>query len=293
MTDPSDSTNARPVSVAVAACQVAPVLGDPQANRDIVASAVGEAVAVGARVVVLPELVSSGYVFADRAEAARSAEPVDGPTLQMWCGLARTHHLVLVGGFCELGDGDALHNSAAVVDQTGVRAVYRKTHLWDRERLIFTPGDVPPPVVDTEIGRISTVICYDLEFPEWVRLPALAGAQLLAAPVNWPAYPRRDDQRPLEVVRAQADASVNRMAVIACDRAGVERNVDWVGGSAVIDADGWVLAGGNSTTEPHTVTAEVDLDLALDKRVGGLSDIHADRRPELYEGVTHRVPGAP
>jgi predicted amidohydrolase len=266
----------------VAACQVAPVLGDPQANRHIMTTAVGGAATAGAKVVVLPELVSSGYVFSDRAEAARSAEPVDGPTLQLWCSLARVHHLVLVGGFCELGGDDVLYNSAAIVDHTGLRAVYRKTHLWDRERLIFAPGDAPPPIVDTEVGRISTVICYDLEFPEWVRIPALAGTQLLAAPVNWPAYPRRDDQRPLEVVRAQADASVNRMAVVACDRTGAERNVDWVGGSAVIDADGWVLAGGNATREAHMVTAEVDLDLALDKRVGGLSDIHNDRRPELY-----------
>ncbi|ORA34620.1 nitrilase-related carbon-nitrogen hydrolase [Mycobacterium aquaticum] len=274
------------MTVAVAACQVSPVLGDPQANRCIVAAAVGDAANAGAKVVVLPELVSSGYVFSGRAEAARSAEPVDGPTIQLWCSLARTHHLVLVGGFCELGRDDALYNSAVIVDHTGLRAVYRKTHMWDRERLIFTPGDAPPPVVDTEIGRISTMICYDLEFPEWVRIPALAGAQLLAAPVNWPTYPRRDDQRPLEVVRAQADASVNRMAVVACDRTGVERKVGWVGGSVVIDADGWVLAGGNATAEAQTVTAEVDLDLALDKRVGGLSDIHSDRRPELYERVT-------
>lgn len=273
----------------MAACQVTPVLGDPAANRDIVTTTVADAAARGARLVVLPELVSSGYMFTDRAEATRTAEPVDGPTIRQWCSLARTHQLVIVGGFCELGGNDTVYNSAAVVDRTGVRAVYHKAHLWDRERLIFTPGDTPPPVVDTEIGRISTMICYDLEFPEWVRLPALAGAQLLAAPVNWPAYPRREDQRPLEVVRAQADASVNRMAVVACDRAGTERDVDWVGGTAVIDPDGWVLAGGTSTVEPHTVTAEVDLALALDKRIGGLSDIHKDRRPELYERVAHRA----
>jgi predicted amidohydrolase len=276
-------------AVVVAACQIAPVLGDPEANRHIVATAVTDAAARGARIVVLPELVSSGYMFTDRAEAARAAEAVDGDTIRQWCSLARTHHLVIVGGFCELGGNDTVCNSAAIIDHTGVRAIYRKAHLWDRERLIFTPGDTPPPVIDTEIGRISTMICYDLEFPEWVRIPALAGAQLLAAPVNWPDYPRRDDQPPLDVVRAQADASVNRMAVVACDRAGTERDVDWVGGTAIIDPDGWVLAGGTSTDEPHTVTAEVDLALALDKRIGGLSDIHNDRRPELYEQVARRA----
>jgi predicted amidohydrolase len=276
------------MTTVVAGCQVAPVLGDPAANREVVTAAVADAAGQGARVVVLPELVSSGYVFTDRAEAAAAAEPADGDTIRHWHNLARTHHLVIIGGFCELGANDTLYNSAAIIDPTGVRAVYRKAHLWDRERLIFTPGNTPPPVVATEAGRISTMICYDLEFPEWVRIPALAGAQLLAAPVNWPAYPHPDNQRPLEVIRAQADAGVNRMAVIASDRTGTERGVSWVGGTVVTDPDGWILAGGTFTAHTHTAIAEVDLALALDKRIGGLSDIHADRRPELYGPVTAR-----
>ena len=98
-------------------------------------------------------------------------------------------------------------------------------------------------------------------------------------------YPHPDDQRPLEVIRAQADAAVNRMAVIACDRTGTERGVNWVGGTVVTDPDSWVLAGGTTTADTHTAIVEVDL--ALDKCIGGLSDIHNDRRPELYGPVTH------
>ena len=79
-----------------------------------------------------------------------------------------------------------IYNSAAVVDSSGVRAVYRKTHLWDRERLIFTPGAELPPVVETAHGRIGVLICYDLEFPELPRSLALRGADLICAPVNWP-----------------------------------------------------------------------------------------------------------
>ncbi|NER62193.1 hypothetical protein G3435_23975 [Pseudomonas sp. MAFF212428] len=75
-------------------------------------------------------------------------------------------------------------------------------------------------MVDTHLGRIAMMICYDLEFPEWVRLAALRGAQLLCAPVNWPDSPRPGFQRPAEVIRVQANASVNRLFVIACDRCG-------------------------------------------------------------------------
>ena len=140
---------------------------------------VGQAVALGAEVVVLPELVSSGYAFADSAEARAAAEAADGPTIRLWERLASDHDLVIVGGFCE-SSGNEVLNSAAIVDPTGLLAVYRKAHLWDRERLIFTAGDAAPPVVRTRIGQVSTLVCYDLEFPEWVRLPALEGAQ------SWP-----------------------------------------------------------------------------------------------------------
>ena len=265
----------------IAACQLGPALGDPAANCERVVAIVGGAVDRGAQLVVLPELVSSGYAFENRVEAWDSAESVDGPTLRAWQQLAADHGIVLVGGFCERS-GDLLFNSAAVIDASGLRAVYRKAHLWDRERLIFSAGDAPPPIVETSVGRLSTMICYDLEFPEWVRIAALAGAQLLAAPVNWPAATMRQGERPAEVVRVQANAAVNRLPIVACDRVAEERGVAWVGGTVVTDADGWVVAGGWSSHGEAILMADVDPADADDKRIGGLSDIHADRRPELY-----------
>ena len=225
----------------VACCQLAPVLGDPAANRELAADAVARAAAQGASIVVLPELVSSGYVFESQAEARASAEAADGETVTSWARLAAGHGIVIVGGFCETAAGE-LFNSAALVDPGGLRCVYRKAHLWDNESRWFTPGCADPPVVTTEFGRIGVMICYDLEFPEWVRLPALDGAQLLCAPTNWPAFPRPGGERPAEVVRVQADAGVNRMFIAACDRTGEERGVPWVGGSVIVDADGWLLA---------------------------------------------------
>jgi 5-aminopentanamidase len=210
-------------AVVVSCCQVTPALGDPAANRELAADAISHAAAQGASVVVLPELVSSGYVFDSRADAKASAEAADGETITLWARLAADHGVVIVGGFCETTASGELFNSAALVDPGGLRAVYRKAHLWDKERLWFSSGSTAPPVIPTLFGRIAVMICYDLEFPDWVRLPALDGAQLLCAPVNWPAFPRPDGERPAEIVRVQADAAVNRMFIAACDRTGEER----------------------------------------------------------------------
>ncbi|VVO28579.1 (R)-stereoselective amidase [Pseudomonas fluorescens] len=266
----------------VACCQLAPKIGDLAHNRILTERAIRQAALQGAQVVVLPELVQSGYLFADRDEALSLAETVDGPTLQLWQALARELNLVIVGGFCERLPGDELANSAAMIDANGLRAVYRKAHLWDAEKDIFTAGDAPPPVVETLHGRLGMLICYDLEFPEWVRLPALAGADLLCAPVNWPDGPRPQTERPAEVLRVQANASVNRMFIAACDRYGHERGVGWVQGSVIVDADGYPLAGPAEQGGEQLLLATLNLAEARNKRISARNDLHLDRRPQLY-----------
>ena len=266
----------------VACCQLAPKIGDLAYNRTLTERAIRQAALQGAQVVVLPELVQSGYLFADRFEALSLAETTDGPTLQLWQALARELNLVIVGGFCERLPGDELANSAAMIDANGLRAVYRKAHLWDAEKDIFTAGDAPPPVVETLHGRLGMLICYDLEFPEWVRLPALAGADLLCAPVNWPDGPRPQTERPAEVLRVQANASVNRMFIAACDRYGHERGVGWVQGSVIVDADGYPLAGPAEQGGEQMLLATLNLTEARNKRISARNDLHKDRRPQLY-----------
>lgn len=231
----------------------------------------------GADVVVLPELATSGYVFASFEEAAAAAVTPDHAVFRDWAAEAARGRATVIGGFCELGTDGLLYNAAAVVDGSGVRAVYRKTHLWDTEKRIFTPGSAPPPVLDTPVGRLGVLICYDLEFPEMTRLLALAGAQLVAVPTNWPSGPRIDG-RPPETIVAMAAARVNRMAVACCDRFGAERGVEWMEGTAVIAETGQVLAERRS----GAVRVERDLDLALDKRLAPQADAFGDRRPDLY-----------
>jgi predicted amidohydrolase len=271
----------------IAAAQFGPVLGDPDANRATAAGAVRDAAAQGARLVVLPELSDSGYVFTGPDEArGLASRAADSPTLRQWRDLAAAHGCAVVGGFCELGDDGLLYNSAALVDESGTRAVYRKAHLWDREKLIFTPGADAPPVVSLPFGQVAVMICYDLEFPEWARLAALDGADLIAAPVNWPAAPCPAGERPAEVTKVQADASVNGVYVVVADRCGVERGVDWISGTLIAGPEGYLLAGPVLADHPALLVADCDLAAARDKRINSRNDLLADRRPELYPRVT-------
>ncbi len=287
-----------PGPVRVAACQLELRVGELDANRAAAAAAITDAASQGARIVIVPELTPSGYVFTTTEEARSLSEPADGPTARQWSALAKEHDLVIIGGFAELAASGAerrgmLYNSSMLVDGTGVRAVYRKAHLWDAEADFFVPGDQPPPVVDTKYGRLSMMICYDVEFPEWVRLPALAGAELLAVPTNWPADKVPAGERPMVTFNVQAAAFANRMFVAAACRCGEERGVRWVGGSVIAGPDGYPLAGpasldrlaGSETAAPEVMLADCDLPGASSKATGPRNDAHADRRPDLYGSV--------
>ncbi len=285
-----DRSQDGPAPAVIAVAQLAIAVGEPEANRQAAAGAVAEAAAAGARLVVLPELCDSGYVFGDVAvQAAAEAlglasSAADSVTLRQWRSLADAHQLVILCGFCELGADGRLYNSAAVVDASGTRAVNRKAHLWDSEKLVFTPGDAPPPVVDLAFGRVALMICYDLEFPEWVRLAALDGADLIAAPVNWPATGAPGPDSP-DVLEARADAAANGVFVAVADRCRRERGVDWTGGSVIVNLNGRPLAGPVLADRPAVLTAACDLHRARNKSLGGAADRFADRRPGLYARV--------
>jgi predicted amidohydrolase len=267
----------------IAAVQLDPAVGDAARNRRTVADGIAGAFAAGASIVVLPELATSGYVFRDRDEARSVSVRRDDELFGEWAALAATApggDGVVVGGFAELGDDGHLYNSAAVVDPSGVRAVYRKVHLWDREKEVFTPGDTAPPVVDTSHGRVGVMICFDLEFPEWTRLAGLAGADLLAVPTNWPLVDTPDGERPAEQRIAVAAALVNRMTIACADRFGTERGVEWTQGTAIVSPLGVVVA--ETGNGRGTALADIDLLASRDKRLSSLVDLFGDRRPDLY-----------
>jgi predicted amidohydrolase len=266
--------------------QLAPQIADLAANHQMSVDAVRRAVDSGADIVVLPELVTSGYVFASRAEAASVAITPTHQLFADWAAEAARGPAVVAGGFCERGDDGLLYNSAVIVDGTGVRGLYRKTHLWDAEKLVFEPGSQPPPIFDTLTGRIGLLICYDLEFPEMTRTLALGGADLIVVPTNWPLVPRPHGELPPEVIIAMAAARTNHMFIACCDRTGTERGQQWTAGTTIIDENGWIIATADTAL---AATADVDLAAARDKTLTEHSHALGDRRPELYSAVTTRT----
>jgi predicted amidohydrolase len=269
--------------VTVVSClQLAPVIADVPANNEMTCVAVEAAISAGAQVVVLPELVTSGYVFESLDEARSTAITADDRLFRDWSALAARADAVVVGGFCEPAPEGGVYNSAIVVDGGGVLAVYRKIHLWDTEKNFFTPGPDAPPIVDTRYGRIAVVICYDLEFPELTRSVALRGADLLAVPTNWPLVHRPAGERPPEVQIGIAAARVNKMAIACADRIGTERGQEWTGGTTIISEAGWVVA---TAGQDAVATADLDLTLGRDKVLTERAHVFDDRRPEFYTGL--------
>jgi predicted amidohydrolase len=266
--------------IEIACAQLAPVFGDVDGNRARAAQAIETAARAGADLVVLPELCITGYAFADESEACELGERADGPTLEQWRALAETHRVVIVGGFCELDADGAPRNSALLVERDGSSRLYRKTHLWDREQLIFVAGTEPPPVIQTSVGRVGLAICYDAFFPEVMRALALAGADVIAVPMNSPVSGPSTGSLPVEAVLAIASAHINRVYVAQADRAGPERGIRWANASVICDPDGRLLAGPVEGTA--LLRAGCDLERARDKALGVRNDVFADRRPHLY-----------
>ncbi|PTR23535.1 putative amidohydrolase [Rhodococcus sp. OK519] len=265
----------------VAVVQLAPRLLDFEANVNATVCAIETARARGADIVVLPELCLSGYMFDTMDEARSCAIKPEHPVFTRWARALAGSPGVVVGGFAERS-GPELHISAAVVDATGVRAVYRKTHLWNSEKRFFAAGTEAPPVIDTAFGRVGVLICYDLEFPEMARSLAMRGADLIVVPTNWALDARPYGDEPPQVMLARAAARINHVHVACADRAGRERDQEFTGGSAIIDTAGWVLDTPDADGFAH---ATLTLSSARDRQISGVNHVFGDRRPELYTEV--------
>ncbi|MFN3708063.1 nitrilase-related carbon-nitrogen hydrolase [Microcella sp.] len=254
--------------------ELAPRIADKAANGELIESAIREAVADGIELLVLPELATSGYYLTAEEARACAIDADDGVWAQ-WCSSLGPNTTVVVG-FAERAN-ETIYNSAAVLTAAGVAGVYRKTHLWDAEQHIFAAGNQPPPVIDTPVGRVGVLICYDLEFPEMPRSLALEGADIIAVPTNWPVVPKPASEHAPEVIQAMAAARSSCVAIACCDRSGEERGKAWTQGTSVIGADGW-LAG---TRSENRVDATVEIADAR-AQIGPLNNVLSDRRPELY-----------
>src|ERR1041385_2333463 len=165
----------------VAYVQGRPVFGEPQENLE---RALALAAGVTADLVVIPELWSSGYVFSSHAEVrALSEDAKQGPTARALTAAAKRERRHYIAGFPELSRGRS-YNSAMLVSRSGVQAVYRKLHLFEREREWFEPGNLPLAVHQVGPAKVGMLICFDWRFPEAARVLALAGADVIAHPSN-------------------------------------------------------------------------------------------------------------
>ncbi len=266
------------------ACAQYPVRdGDPDTNRERSLAAILDAAEGGADLVVLPELANSGCDFPSHEHALGLGEELGdpgGPTLRAWRSAAWETGVCVVVGLLER-EGDALYNSAVVI---GPRFFgrYRKTHLWDKEKLLYEPGwDLP--VFQTPFCNVGVLVCYDAWFPEATRTLALRGADLLCVPANapddWiPEGQRRGDLTMLNV-HAISHANANRLFVACANRVGDE----YLGRSCVVDPTGGVLAFGSATAE-ELLRAEIDIGRShREKRLTKYSHAFGDRNLAGYE----------
>lgn len=270
--------------VRVACVQMEPEIAVKEKNVAVTVARIKEAAAAGARLIVLPELCNTGYVFRDRDEAMALAEPVpSGPTCDRWSEIAANLDLHLVAGINER-DGEDLFNSAVIIGPDGYLATYRKIHLWDKENLIFKPGNLGFPVVNTPVGNIGTFICYDTWFAESYRLCAVQGADIICLPTNWVPIPGQDPSREaMANILCMASAHTNGVFVAAADRVGEERGQSFIGQSLIVNHTGWPIGGPATYEKEEIIYADCNLDDARRHRVwNDHNRVLHDRRTDIY-----------
>jgi predicted amidohydrolase len=236
------------VQVAISQLDAEPF--DVEANAVSGAQAIAAAARGGADIVVLPELLSTGYVM-DRARIHALAEPVGagelGPALGRWTRAAAEAGVAVVAGFAERGPAGC-YNSAVAIDRAGaIVEVYRKTHLFDAERSVFEPGDRGLPIVTLAGVAVGILICYDLRFPEALRILALRGAELVCVPTAWvSAFDGVPSPCPgfiPQVLNATVQANLDQVWVAAAGRTGEDDGVTLLGNSVIVDPYGSPVAG--------------------------------------------------
>lgn len=220
----------------VAAVQFEPTLFDKECNIEKLYALVEDAARSGAQLIVAPEMATTGYCWRSREEVAPYVEPIPGPTSERFFGLAKRYGCHIAVGMPEVDPtNDLYYNSAFLVGPEGLVGVHRKTHPYISEPKWAVCGDLEHQVFDTPIGKIALLICMDIHFLEVARVSALAGADVICHLSNWLAE------------RTPAPYWINRAYENGCyliegNRWGLERGVQFSGGSCIIEPDGSVQA---------------------------------------------------
>ena len=290
MTEQSEAgrdTRVSPVRVAVV--QFEPHVGveNLKANATAVEERLTTAADHGAGLIVLPELATTGYVFETREEAYAHSEPVPGGrSVDMFTRIAAERDVYIVGNVVEQSNG-RLYDTAVLVGPDGYIGRYRKTHLWNTEKLWFTPGDEGFSVFDTRIGRIGLLVCWDIWFPETARIVTQLGADIICIPTGWvwtppPLYDASGVCMAAHLTITAAHA--NNVFIATADRIGQERGAGFMGNSLIAGTNGWPVDRIAGPDEDTIIYADIDLTAARTAPIWNqLNDLHRDRRTDLYD----------
>ena len=289
------------MSTPTSPARVAVIQFDPQvgvANRSDnlrqSLSLAAEAANGGANLIVLPELANCGYFFSSRQDAFDHAEAVpNGQSVREWTDFACKHQVYLVAGLNEIEHGQ-LFNTAVLLGPEGFIGKYRNAHLWNLEKLWFTPGNTGFPVFETAIGRIGLLICWDIWFPEVPRILSQQGADIICSVNNWVWTPPPlfdEAGKCMASYLTMTAAHVNNVFIAAASRIGQERDARYLGCSLIAGTNGWPIGEVASANRQEILFADIDVTSARSAPIwNSLNDLHRDRRHDLYDqmlGYSH------
>ncbi len=269
---------------------------DRDDNKRRLAEKIRGLAAKGAKLVVLQELHNGLYFCQEEnVETFNQAEPIPGPSTEFYGALAKELGVVIVTSLFEHRATGLYHNTAVVLEKDGtIAGKYRKMHIPDDpgyyEKFYFTPGDMGFQPIDTSVGRLGVLVCWDQWYPEAARLMALAGAEILIYPtaIGYDPNDTRDEQERQRMAWQtvqRGHAVANGLPVVTVNRVGDEDGVPFWGTSFVAGPQGELLYEAPINEEVETV---VDVDMQRSEQVRRWWPFLRDRRIENYNDLTRR-----
>jgi N-carbamoylputrescine amidase len=274
-----------------------------EANKAKLAKNIAECAQNGAELIVLQELHNSLYFCqVEDVNNFDLAETIPGPSTEFYGNLAKKHKVVLVTSLFEKRAAGLYHNTAVVFESDGsIAGTYRKMHIPDDpgfyEKFYFTPGDMGFNPIQTSLGKLGVLVCWDQWYPEAARLMALAGAEVLIYPtaIGWDMRDdenERDRQRNAWITVQRGHAVANGLPVIAVNRVGTEKDpggqsdgVNFWGNSFIAGPQGEFLYEAPTDNEENKI---VDIDLKRSEDVRRIWPFLRDRRIDEYTEITKR-----
>ena len=277
--------------------------GDVADNKARLKQKVAALAQKGAQLIVMQELHNTLYFCQEEdTEMFDLANAVPGPDTEWLSTIAKSNGVVLVGSLFERRAAGVYHNTAVVIDKDGsMRGKYRKMHIPDDpgyyEKFYFTPGDTGFQPIETSVGRLGVMVCWDQWYPEAARLMALRGAQLLIYPtaIGYDAHDDADEQerqREAWTTVQRGHAVANGLPVVAVNRVGQESQgegqgaIMFWGSSFVAGPQGELLY---RAPKDEEVEAVVDIDMDRCEQVRRWWPFLRDRRIEEYGALTKRM----